>query len=246
LTEPATDQPLVSVVIPTYDESATILDLIGQLSESLPRTVTSEIVVVDDDSPDGTGQAVAGYIERLGKHARPLVRLVVRKGERGLGSAIVRGINESRGRYVVVMDADLSHPPSVVPRLLEPLLESQCDVAVASRHVEGGGVVGWPLTRRLASWGATELARVLGLGVRDPMSGFFAFDKRVIQGIQFYAIGYKILPEILAKSKGLRVMEIPFTFVNRKAGASKLSIKIMFDYLRMAWKLFWARHTKPQ
>lgn len=244
MTGPVAEQPLVSVVVPTYNEANTIGELLSQLSGSMPPDVSSEILVVDDDSPDGTSRVVTEYAARRADGARPMVRLIVRKDERGLGSAIVRGIEQSRGKYVVVMDADLSHPPSVVPQLLEPLLKHRCDLVVASRNVSGGAVVGWPLTRRLASWVATGIAKGIGLGVEDPMSGFFAFDRKIIQGVQFYAVGFKILPEILAKSRGMRVEEIPYTFVNRKAGASKLGVGAVIDYLRMSWKLYWSKRAK--
>jgi dolichol-phosphate mannosyltransferase len=243
LTGLVTEEPLVSIVVPTFNEVSTIGELLGQLSASLPPGVPSEIVVVDDDSPDGTSRAVTDYAERRGEVAQPSVRLIVRRDERGLGTAIVRGIEESRGRYVVVMDADLSHPPSVVPQLLEPLLNGKCDLVVASRNARGGAVVGWPLTRRLTSWGATKIAKGIGLGVEDPMSGFFAFDRRIIKGVQFYAVGFKILPEILAKARGIRVEEIPFIFVNRKTGTSKLGAMVIINYLRMSWKLYQAKRA---
>jgi dolichol-phosphate mannosyltransferase len=136
------------------------------------------------------------------------------------------------------MDGDFSHPPQTIPRMVEELRDS-CDIVVASRYIRGGSVIGWPFKRRLMSKGATKIAQVsLGIEVKDPMSGFFAFRRRIIEGVKFDAIGYKMLLEILVKTKGLRVKEVPYTFINRVAGASKLDSSVMLDYCKAVWRLY--------
>jgi len=205
----------------------------------MPGSVRSEIVVVDDNSPDGTARILRDYIEHHQDMMNQAIRVVVREARMGLSSAILTGVRNSSGQFVVVMDADLSHPPSLVPSMITALLSEQYDVVVASRNVRGGRVVGWSPTRKMASRIGTQIAGGLGLRTKDPLSGFFAFNRRVIEGIKFDAMGYKILTEILAKSRGARVKEIPYTFTNRRAGESKLSPKVILDYLRMSWRLYW-------
>jgi dolichol-phosphate mannosyltransferase len=110
---------------------------------------------------------------------------------------------------------------------------------IASRYIEGGSIRGWPFKRRLMSKGATKIAQYgLGIEVKDPVSGFFAFRRNVIQGVEFDAIGYKMLLEILVKARGARVKEVPYTFTNRRSGGSKLDHRVMFDYIRSVWRLY--------
>jgi dolichol-phosphate mannosyltransferase len=123
--------------------------------------------------------------------------------------------------------------------MVEELQDSKYDIVIASRYVKGGSVAGWPFKRRLMSRGATKIAQVgLGIEVKDPMSGFFAFRRRIIEGVKFDAIGYKMLLEILVKTKGTLVKEIPYAFTNRAAGTSKLKSSVVFDYFRAVWKLY--------
>jgi dolichol-phosphate mannosyltransferase len=137
------------------------------------------------------------------------------------------------------MDGDFSHPPQTIPHMVDELKDPKCDIVVASRYVKGGSVIGWPFKRRLMSKGATKIAQVgLGIDVEDPMSGFFAFKRHIIEGVKFDAIGYKMLLEILVKTKGARIKELPYTFTNRAAGASKLDRSVMLDYLRAVWRLY--------
>lgn len=120
------------------------------------------------------------------------------------------------------------------------LLGPDCDLVIASRYAKGGSIIGWPIKRRILSLGAINIARH-GLGikeVKDPMSGFFAFKRHVMGGINFDAIGYKMLLEILVKTKGAKVKEIPYTFVDRQAGASKLDASVVYDYVRAVWRLY--------
>ena len=137
------------------------------------------------------------------------------------------------------MDSDFSHPPKIIPRLLDALKKYQCDIVVASRYVKGGNVSGWPLKRKFLSKVATLVAKK-GLGVRitDPISGFFAFRRQIIKGLKFDAIGYKMLLEILVKTKGVSVKEIPYTFTDRKFGSSKVTMTTALEYAKSVRKLY--------
>jgi len=188
-----------------------------------------ELVIVDDASPDGTG----ALAEELAKTA-PLPVLVVHRREKsGLASAILAGARAARAPVVTVMDADLSHPPELLPALLEAI-RIGADVAVASRYVPGGGVARWPVTRRVVSRAATLAARVgLGLTVRDPLSGFFAVRREVLTENQYLGLGYKLLVEILARNPGRAVAEVPYRFVDRQTGQSKLGFGEIWAFLRL-------------
>lgn len=210
--------------------------LVSRLAE-VGRTLPIELVIVDDASPDGTG----ALAEELAK-TTPLPIIVVHRCEKsGLASAILAGARAARAGVVTVMDADLSHPPELLPSLLEAI-RGGSDVAVASRYVPGGGVERWPLTRRFVSHAATLVARVgLGLNVRDPLSGFFAVRREVLTGNQYLGLGYKLLMEILAKNPKRPVAEIPYRFVDRQSGQSKLGFGEIWSFLGLLAYLMWAR-----
>ena len=229
----------VSIIIPTYNEAPNIVGMLRSIREHVSRVARVEAIVVDDGSPDGTAGIVRDYIRGEGDADGYSVDIVQREERRaGLSSAILHGVRRAAGSVIVVMDSDFSHPPQVIPRMLDALRQ-QCDIVVASRYMGGGGVVGWPLKRRVASRVATLIARV-GLGVEqsDPMSGFFAFRKSVVRGLDLDAIGYKLLLEVLVKARGARIKEIPYTFTDRAAGSSKLGARTVLDYLRSVWRLY--------
>jgi dolichol-phosphate mannosyltransferase len=137
------------------------------------------------------------------------------------------------------MDGDFSHPPQTIPHMVEEINDGDCDIVVASRYVHGGSIIGWPFKRKLMSRGATRIAQVgLGIEVKDPMSGFFAFRRKIISDVKFDAIGYKMLLEMLVKLKGVKVREIPYTFTNRTLGASKVNASVMYDYIRAVYRLY--------
>ena len=221
-----------SIIIPTYKEHDNIRPLIERLSHVLAKR-TYEIVLVDDDSRDGTEELVA----ELAVH-HP-VRVVVRCDKKGLATAVIDGFVFARNDIVLVMDADLQHPPEVVPSVIAAM-DAGADVAVASRYVTGGGNEGWSKLRQIISSGAIFLAHLLlplSRKVKDPMSGFFAFRREIIQGIKLAPIGYKILLEIIVAARPQKVVEVPFMFHIREKGKSKLSIKQDGDYLRHLWSL---------
>jgi dolichol-phosphate mannosyltransferase len=230
----------LSVIVPTYNESKNIIGILDSLRKHLlPIGIDTEIIVVDDNSPDGTGNIVEEYAKNSKKENAQSVQIIHRKTERGLSSAILEGIKYAKGESVVVMDSDFSHPPQTIPKMIEELQKSECDIVVASRYVNGGSVKGWPFKRKIISRGATKIARHgLGIKIKDPMSGFFAFKRNIINNIKFDAIGYKILLEILVKARGVKVKEIPYEFINRKEGSSKLDTSVAIDYVKSLWRLY--------
>lgn len=236
-------RPQVSIIIPTYNESPNILNILRSISESLPRKIMFETIVVDDNSPDGTGSIVDEHIANMRNFANHTINIIHRKAKQGLSSAVLSGIQQSAGDIIVVMDSDMSHPPSIIPKLLDAL-KSRCDLAIASRYTAGGMIRGWNFKRKLISRTATGIAKKgLGIDAADPLSGFFAFNKRILSDLKFDAIGYKILLEILVKAKEVRVAEIPYTFTDRREGSSKMGMRTMTDYVKSVYRLY--RYGKP-
>jgi len=164
----------VSIVIPTYNESKNILRVLKSIGDFLPPNTHTEAIVVDDNSPDGTGKLVENYLKNMTKIAGYTIDVIHRTAKKGLSSAILKGIQHAKGDTIVVMDSDFSHPPQIIPRMLDALKKYQCDIVVASRYVKGGKIQGWPLKRKLMSKMATVIAKKgLRIGTSDPMSGFF-------------------------------------------------------------------------
>jgi dolichol-phosphate mannosyltransferase len=213
---------VISVIVPTYNEAAAITPLVERLATSLAGR-DWELVVVDDGSPDGT----ADIAERLAP-ARP-VRVVRRSGKGGLASAVIAGMKEARGDPLVVMDADLSHPPEIVPRLIDAI-DAGADLAVGSRYVTGGATMDWPLRRRVVSRVACMMGSVL-VPVRDATSGFFAVRRRAIDGVRLNAIGFKIGLEVFARARAARIVEVPYTFRDRELGKSKFGSRQIVQYV---------------
>jgi dolichol-phosphate mannosyltransferase len=192
-----------------------------------------EILLVDDNSRDGTidlaNQLAAKY---------PL-KVLVRKNERGLATAVLHGFKYAQGDIIAVMDADLQHPPEVNAALLKAV-ENGADMAVASRYIPGGGCPNWGLTRRIISKGALSLAHVFlpsTRRVKDPMSGFFMFKRDGLAQADFKPRGYKILLEMLVMGKFTNVVEVPFIFEDRSTGASKMKASQQIDYLKHIFSL---------
>lgn len=226
----------VSVVLPTYNER----DCLGPLAPRLDSALapwTHEIIVVDDDSPDGTGELVT----ELGRRGPWVLR--TRRGERGLAGAVLAGFEVARGTVVVVMDADGSHPPETLPALVRAVLGG-ADLALASRFVPGGSDRGLHGIRRAVSWGASRLARPL-TNVRDPMSGYFAVRRALLSGVALTPVGYKIGLEVLVKCRPARVTEVPFVFEGRIAGTSKLGSRQVAAYVEHIVRLYRWRFAGP-
>ena len=234
----------LSIIVPTYNEAKNIKSLLDSISKNIPDQTRAETIVVDDNSPDGTADIVKNYnqsIKHLNNHS---ISLISRKNQRGLSSAILDGIKKAKGDLIVVMDSDHSHPPELIPKMIETLQQTKYDLVVASRYISDGAIRGWSTKRKLLSKTATKIARHgLGINTEDPMSGFFAFRKALINNLKFDAIGYKMLLEILVKARNASVKEIPYTFTDRKYGSSKLGLNTIFDYCKAVWKLY--RYGKP-
>ena len=234
-----TSKTQLSIVLPTYNESQNIVRMLDSIAETLPIDTSAEIIIVDDNSPDGTADIASRHAKNNLNNGKLYVDVIRRESKLGLSSAILAGVQSATGDIILAMDGDFSHPPQIIPYIIEELLDSDYDIVVASRYVKGGSTVGWPFKRRLMSRGATKLAQYgLGIQVKDPVSGFFAFRRRIIQDVKFDALGYKMLLEILVKTKGARVKEVPYTFTNRRTGSSKLDAGVMRDYIRSIWRLY--------
>ncbi len=223
----------LSIIIPTYNERENIGQLIEKIIESLTG-IDFEVIVVDDNSPDGTGE----FVEQL-SHKLNNVKVIHRPGKLGLSSAILDGASVAQGYAVGVIDADLQHPPQLLKEMFSKIGEGY-DVVVASRYVEGGGIEGWSFTRKIVSKTASFLAHLLLKRCRpvsDPLSGYFMFRKDVIDGVKFEAKGYKILLEILEKGNYDKVIEVPYTFRSRRAGKSKMRFNEILNYVKLLMKL---------
>ena len=182
-----------------------------------------ELIIVDDGSPDGTADLAESYAP-----AHP-VRVVRRPGKAGLASAVLAGFREARGDVLLVMDADLSHPPEAVPSLVTAI-DGGADLAVGSRYVRGGGTKDWPLKRRIVSRAACLMGNVL-VPVRDCTSGFFAIRRSAIEGVKLNPIGFKIGFEVMARAKYKKVVEVPYVFRDRELGKSKFGRREILQYL---------------
>jgi len=219
--------PHLTVIIPSYKEAANIPVLLELIHTSLAG-YPYDTLVIDDNSPDGTAEAVQHLAVKYP------VSVVVRTDKRGLASAVVDGFRLAKGDLIAVMDADLQHPPSVLPRLVDAAA-SGADLAVASRYVPGGSVGNWTAIRRFISKGAVWLSHLLlpeTRGIKDPMSGYFLLKREVIGGVSLSPVGYKILLEVICLGRSEKTAEVPYTFENRRAGATKLSMITQVDYLR--------------
>jgi dolichol-phosphate mannosyltransferase len=233
------ENPKVSIIVPTYNESKNIIEILKQIKNSLPTNIISQTIVVDDNSPDGTGKIVEDYIQNFKNITNHTIDVIHRTAKTGLSSAIFNGIQEAKGETIIVMDADHSHPPQIIPKMIESLKKSHYDIVIASRYVKGGQIKDWTISRKMISKIATKIAKsFLNIETKDPMSGFFAFKKNILKNSKFDLIGYKILLEMLVKTKNVKILEIPYTFTDRKIGQSKLDSQTIFDYLKSVWNLY--------
>jgi len=213
---------MLSVVVPTYNEAGSVPKLAERLHAALGAR-DWELVIVDDGSPDGTADIAAALAPRIPTN------VVRRAGKGGLASAVIAGFAAARGEILVVMDADLSHPPEVVPALLSAI-EDGADLAVGSRYIAGGGVEDWPMKRQIVSRVACLMGSVL-VPVRDATSGFFALRRSVIDGVTLNPIGFKIGFEVIARGRYRSVVEVPYTFRDRELGASKFGRREVGQYV---------------
>ncbi len=214
----------ISIVVPTYNERERLEDLVREaLAVLSDRGLHGEIVIVDDNSPDGTGAIADGLAANAG------VQVVHRTAKLGLGSAVVAGFAVARAPVLGVMDADLSHPPALLPVLLATLRERRADMVVASRYIPGGGCLNWPLRRRVLSRAGCWMARRL-TPVRDVTSGFFVARREAIEDAAVSAPGFKICLELLVRGRVRSVAEVPYVFTDRAAGQSKMTVGEALNY----------------
>jgi dolichol-phosphate mannosyltransferase len=231
---PATPQqaagvPALSVVVPTFNERDNVTKLYQKLEATL-RDVAWEVIFVDDNSPDGTADVVRGLAQQDSR-----VRCLRRIGRRGLSGACIEGILASSAPFAAVMDADLQHDETQLPKMLSLLQAGAADLVVGSRYIEGGSADSFDRRRAGASAFATEVAkRALRVSIADPMSGFFMIRRDRFEQLapQLSTQGFKILLDIVATARGsLRIVEIPFTFGSRLHGESKLDSMVALDFL---------------
>ena len=223
-----------SIIVPAYREAANVPMLTARIFKAARAAdLEVELIIVDDNSQDGTEQAVAAL------QGHYPVRLIVRRDERGLSSAVLAGFREARSDRFVVLDADLQHPPEMIPTVLQRLDENGCDFVTATRYGGGGGISSdWPFLRRLASRVATLMARPL-TPVSDPMSGFFAIHRSTWEQAEgLDPIGYKIALELYVKGRCCRPAEVPIDFALRAAGDSKFNVREQVRYLRHLVRLY--------
>lgn len=217
----------LSVIIPTLNEEENIAAIIDAVDGVLSQNgIHGEILVVDDDSKDRTIPIVR---EIAGRQEN--VRLIVRREDHGLSQSVVEGFRSARSDILQVIDADFSHPPELIPLFCEAI-RGGADIAIGSRYTKGGDIEAWPLKRRIISLSATAFGRILFPEITDPVSGFFAVRREVVDGAPLAPRGYKILMEVLGKGRWRTFVEIPFVFKDREEGESKLRAGTVIDYLR--------------
>jgi dolichol-phosphate mannosyltransferase len=224
-----------ALVVPTLNEAGNIESLLRQVQDALePVGLPYELIVVDDGSTDGTPEIVRAW-----SRADDRVRLVSRRNERGLAGAVIHGWHRSDADLLGVIDADLQHPPQLLPALLAVIHEG-ADIAIASRYATKDGVRDWNPLRaaisRVSTWAALPLQR-RELRIKDPMSGFFIVRRKAIDGLCFETKGFKLLLEILVRGRIRSAREIPFQFGVRHAGKSKAGAAVAFYYLQLLGKL---------
>lgn len=223
-----------TIVIPTYNEAAGIAKLLGALDATFrEHGLDGEIIVVDDNSPDGTGKVVEQLSQRYP------VRVLHRSGKLGLSSAVIEGWGMARKESVALgaMDADFSHDPSTFPKMVAALESGEYGLAVGSRYVPGGGIANWPARRIVTSRVACWLARPL-TPVKDVTSGYFLVRRDALTGVNLDPIGFKIGLEVIAKAHYGKAIEVPYVFTDRVAGESKLNQREIFNYLRQLRRLY--------
>ncbi|MET0343273.1 MAG: glycosyltransferase [Polyangiales bacterium] len=229
LDEPRRD---VSVVLPTFNESASLPVLIPRIVDVLVRAgLSGEVVVVDDASPDGTTDVARKLAETLP------VRVLSRTDERGLATAVIAGFRMSRAEVCVVMDADGSHPVEALPAMIRMILDDKAEIVVGSRHVPGGGSTDWPLFSQLKSRFAASLAVGLS-GMTDPTTGYMAVRRTLFERLTLDPVGWKIVLETVVKAHPARLAEVPIVFTDRELGESKQSLRVLEQYLLHLYKLY--------
>ena len=227
-----------SIVVPTYNEAGGIEKLVATLDDVFKRNnLDGEIIVVDDNSPDGTG----AIVDRLEREGYP-VRCLHRPGKMGLSSGVIDGWKFARpdSQALGAMDADFSHDANILPRMVDALASGGYGLAIGSRYVPGGGITNWPKRRIVTSRVAIALAQPL-TPIKDITSGYFLVKREALEGVELDPIGFKIGLEVIAKAHYGRAVEVPYVFTDRVAGTSKLNQSEIFNYLRQLGRIYRAR-----
>lgn len=215
----------LSIVIPTYNERENIEILCERIFSALKQNnIDGEVIIIDDNSPDGTAHS-AEYLS-----TKYSVRPFIRRGKKGLGSAIIDGISLATAPIVCVIDADLSHPPEAIPEMFKIINKGEAQLVIGSRKVAGGGTSEWIWYRKIIHWVARSIGSFL-TPIRDLTSGFFMFDKKILEGVKLEPKSWKIGLEIMVKGKHIKAIEYPIVFVEREAGKSKMGSKEVVAYL---------------
>lgn len=231
----------ILVCIPTFDEKENVEKIISAV---LAQGEDFEVLIIDDNSPDGTAAIVEGL-----KKDNPRIHLLKRPGKMGLGTAYVDGftygLNQPQIGYLMEMDADFSHDPAYLKEFKEAIKDS--DLVIGSRYLSGISIVNWPIMRLLLSYYASIYVRVItGMPVKDPTSGFKCFRREVLEWLDLSRIksngyGFQIEMDFYVWRGGFRIKEIPILFIDRRAGKSKMNKKIIFEAVYGVWKLFFKK-----
>jgi dolichol-phosphate mannosyltransferase len=230
----------LAIVVPTYNERDRLADLVDTIFAAYAAEgVDGELVIVDDNSPDGTG-ALADELA-----ARYRITVLHRAGKLGLGTAVIEGFAAASAPIVGVIDADLSHPPGLLPRMLAVMQSMSADFVIGSRYIPGGGTRNWGLGRLLMSRFACVMARGL-TPIRDATSGFFLIRRDLARDVRISAGGFKICLELLVRGRPASVVEVPYVFVGRTAGESKMNVKEALGYLQQLKQLRRFVATRPK
>lgn len=232
---------MLSLVIPTYNERSSLEVLLPRLDRIAPELPGHlEVVVVDDNSPDGT----ADFADRFQPQSSMTILVVKRPGKFGLASAVIEGWRAARGDLLGVMDADGSHDETVLPAMFGSILDGHAELAVGSRYVKGGGMGDWPLSRQLISRVAVVLGSFL-CPAKDVTSGYLVFRQEVLEGVSLDPIGFKIGLEVMVRGRYRTFTEIPYVFTDRKKGRSKLGTREVVAYLVQLSRLLAYRYRHP-
>ena len=227
------EEIMVSVVVPTFNERENVGILCERVDAALAG-VKHEIIFVDD-STDDTPKIIAQIQEK-----KPHVRAYHRENKTGLATAVIEGFGMAQGKYIVVMDADLQHPPEILAPMYKAIEANKCDFCIPSRFIPGGSDGGLNLYRKFVSATARYIGKAMLSSIRkvsDPTGGLFMFRRECLDGADLRPIGWKILIEVLAMAKYDSICEIPYTFCQREHGESKLSAKVTEEYLQQVWML---------
>jgi len=231
------DQPELSLVVPTFNEIENLCEFLAAVRATLDGALRRyEVIVVDDDSPDRTWEAAARMAADF-----PQLRVVRRCGERGLARAVIRGWQVSRGSVLGTINADFQHPPEMLARMIERMADA--DLVVATRHGDGGGLGDWELKRRVTSWGAAVIGRILlpevFARISDPLSGCYFLRREAIQGVELKPLGYKSLMEVVVRGTVREIRECGYEMRKRNRGKSKVHALHPLAYIRHVIRLRW-------